>query len=90
MTPQLLVNNIKRADEWSVRIDDFTLLVFDECHHAMGFSSYNNIMACYRRKLFKHERPNINLPQVIKQNSQSISHRSLFPLTCNSNCYYIA
>ncbi|CAC5408878.1 DDX58 [Mytilus coruscus] len=48
-----------------VNIDDFTLLVFDECHHTMGFDSYNNVMAFYRLKKFQSATPNTILPQTL-------------------------
>lgn len=64
MTPQLFVNNLSRNDDLKVNIDDFTLLVFDECHHTMGFDAYNNVMAFYRLKKFHSATSNPVLPQV--------------------------
>lgn len=66
MTPQLFVNNLRRNDEFKVNIDDFTLLVFDECHHTMRFDAYNNIMAFYRLKKFQSATSKPILPQVRK------------------------
>ncbi|CAG2219947.1 unnamed protein product [Mytilus edulis] len=65
MTPQLFVNNLSRNDDLKVNIDDFTLLVFDECHHTMGFDSYNNVMEFYRLKKFQSATPNPILPQIL-------------------------
>ncbi|XP_063404476.1 uncharacterized protein LOC134687944 [Mytilus trossulus] len=64
MTPQLFVNNLSRNDDLKVNIDEFTLLVFDECHHTMGFDAYNNVMGFYRLKKFQSTTPNSILPQT--------------------------
>ncbi|XP_071133731.1 interferon-induced helicase C domain-containing protein 1-like [Mytilus edulis] len=65
MTPQLFVNNLRRNDDLKVNIDDFTLLVFDECHHTMGFDAYNSVMAFYRLKKFHSATSNPVLPQTL-------------------------
>ncbi|XP_071133758.1 interferon-induced helicase C domain-containing protein 1-like isoform X4 [Mytilus edulis] len=62
LTPKSLCNFLE--DEFSrVNIDQFTLLVLDECHHTYGKSPYNEIMGHYRKKKFENEQN--NLPQIM-------------------------
>ncbi|VDH88963.1 ATP-dependent RNA helicase DDX58 [Mytilus galloprovincialis] len=62
LTPKSLCNFLE--DEFSrVNIDQFTLLVLDECHHTYGKSPYNEIMGYYRKKKFENEQN--NLPQIM-------------------------
>ncbi|CAG2184719.1 IFIH1 [Mytilus edulis] len=62
LTPKSLCNFLE--DDFSrVNIDQFTLLVLDECHHTYGKSPYNEIMGHYRKKKFENEQN--NLPQIM-------------------------
>jgi ERCC4-related helicase len=45
MTPQILLNALNKHHVESLKV--FTLMVFDECHHATKEHPYNNIMAVY-------------------------------------------
>jgi ATP-dependent RNA helicase DDX58 len=59
MTPQILVDAIKMN---SVSLSQFTLLLFDECHHANKDEPYNVIMGLYLDE--KLSGNTTNLPQV--------------------------
>ncbi|KAH9492757.1 hypothetical protein Btru_026248 [Bulinus truncatus] len=61
MTPKILENHVKKG---YVSLNNFTLLVFDECHHTCRGDPYNNIMLEYLK--IKHA-PKLmtQLPQVI-------------------------
>lgn len=62
-TAQILENALSNMEEEKhVELSDFTLLVFDECHHTHKESVYNKIMALYLE--MKHRR-NGNLPQIL-------------------------
>jgi len=58
-TPQILVNNLDKGTVKS--ITEFSLLVFDECHHTKGDTAYNKLM---RKYLVEKELKKDNLPQV--------------------------
>ncbi|CAH1791869.1 unnamed protein product, partial [Owenia fusiformis] len=59
LTPQILENHLEKE---SVKISDFSLFVFDECHHATKEDVYNKIMYRYRKlKLQKAK----DLPQIL-------------------------
>ncbi|XP_052100653.1 antiviral innate immune response receptor RIG-I-like isoform X2 [Mytilus californianus] len=62
VTAQLLVNALIEQD---VTIDDFTLMVFDECHHAHANHSYNRIMQAYMDQKIKHEAERNKLPMIV-------------------------
>lgn len=63
LTPKSLCNFLDNEIEHSrVDIDQFTLLVLDECHHTYGKSPYNEIMGHYRKKKFGNGQN--KLPQV--------------------------
>jgi ERCC4-related helicase len=59
ITAQILVNALAVGD---VQIEDFTLIVFDECHHSHAKHPYNQIMAHYLD--LKLEGRHRELPQV--------------------------
>ena len=59
LTPQILLNALQNGDVKS--LSEFTLIVFDECHHANKNHPYNGIMRCYFQE--KQQRK-VNLPQV--------------------------
>ncbi|CAK8691241.1 unnamed protein product [Clavelina lepadiformis] len=63
LTPQLLVNdlNSNKNDKSAVKLDEFGMLIFDECHHCKGGDPYNNLM----RQYFRLENDSKKLPQVI-------------------------
>ncbi|XP_071948977.1 antiviral innate immune response receptor RIG-I-like, partial [Antedon mediterranea] len=60
LTAQMLVNALEKNE---LKIDDFTMLVFDECHLCHGQNPYNIIMAKYRRRKLKDEAA--TLPQIV-------------------------
>ena len=48
MTAQILVNALNsKSKEEQVKLEDISLLLFDECHHAHKEHSYNRIMERY-------------------------------------------
>lgn len=61
VTAQLLVNALLEHD---VKINDFTLMVFDECHHAHAKHSYNQIMQSYMDLKLKDRSLRKSLPMV--------------------------
>jgi len=61
MTPQILLNALRKNDIQSLKV--FTLMVFDECHHATKEHPYNNIMAVYLDEKYLEDRDYL-LPQV--------------------------
>ena len=60
LTAQVLVNALERGD---VTISDFSLLVFDECHHTKKRHAYNEIMQWYLDDKF--EAKSASLPQIL-------------------------
>ncbi|XP_061175389.1 antiviral innate immune response receptor RIG-I-like [Saccostrea echinata] len=60
ITAQILVNALAVGD---VQIEDFTLIVFDECHHSHAKHPYNQIMAHYLD--LKLEDRHRQLPQIV-------------------------
>ncbi|XP_062594925.1 antiviral innate immune response receptor RIG-I-like [Saccostrea cucullata] len=60
ITAQILVNALAVGD---VKIEDFTLIVFDECHHSHAKHPYNQIMAHYLD--LKLEDRHRQLPQIV-------------------------
>ena len=64
LTAQILVNALTcKSKEEQVNLDDISLLLFDECHHAHKEHSYNRIMERYLA-LKKQPRNQGSLPQV--------------------------
>nr|CAB3237962.1 probable ATP-dependent RNA helicase DHX58 [Phallusia mammillata] len=61
VTPQVILNAIQKKDA-EVSLENFDLLVFDECHHCTGMSPYNRLM---RQYLHLKNRRSLCLPQVI-------------------------
>ncbi|KAK2167333.1 hypothetical protein LSH36_29g03000 [Paralvinella palmiformis] len=62
MTPQILLNALRKNDIQSLKV--FTLMVFDECHHATKEHPYNNIMAVYLDEKYLEDRDYL-LPQIV-------------------------
>lgn len=60
ITAQILVNALAMGD---VQIEDFSLIVFDECHHSHAKHPYNQIMAYYLD--LKLEDKHKQLPQIV-------------------------
>ncbi|XP_078675654.1 ATP-dependent RNA helicase DHX58-like [Branchiostoma floridae x Branchiostoma belcheri] len=59
-TPEILLNALR---DKTVNITDFSLIVFDECHHTRKDAPYNKIMAEYLKiKLYD---PQASLPQIV-------------------------
>ncbi|VDK86678.1 unnamed protein product [Onchocerca ochengi] len=68
ITPQLIVNLLKTCDEGSLpfSLSSFSLMFFDEAHHADGNHPYNVIMNDYHDMKYSGEIPDgKRLPQVI-------------------------
>ena len=63
LTPMSLFNRLIDTTDVKVSIGDFSLLVFDECHHCHDHNPYNEIMVHYRRA--KYEEKLDKLPQVL-------------------------
>eukprot|EP00058_Branchiostoma_floridae_P024799 XP_002610289.1 hypothetical protein BRAFLDRAFT_93024 [Branchiostoma floridae] len=61
-TPQILLNALL---EKTVKITDFSLIVFDECHHTKKDASYNKIMAEYLKIKLADPLSQANLPQIV-------------------------
>ncbi|XP_019624542.1 PREDICTED: probable ATP-dependent RNA helicase DHX58 [Branchiostoma belcheri] len=59
-TPEILLNALR---DKTVNITDFSLIVFDECHHTRKDAPYNKIMAEYL-KIKLHD-PQASLPQIV-------------------------
>ena len=66
LTAQILVDALKSR---RVRITDFSLLIFDECHHTNKEHPYNEIMLAYLGIKFPPQSSRCqqreNLPQII-------------------------
>ncbi|CAK8691238.1 unnamed protein product [Clavelina lepadiformis] len=63
LTPQILLNELNSKDEHKsvYKIDEFGLLIYDECHHCIGSHPFNKVM----RKYFGLEKDSDQLPQII-------------------------
>lgn len=61
ITPQILVDAIGKQEIESLQC--FSMLIFDECHHAMKSHPYNAIMKCYFQEKAVKEQER-RLPQV--------------------------
>lgn len=59
MTPMILVNNLQRK---GLKLNKFSLLVFDECHHTRNYEPYNLLMSDYVKA--KLQGTLSHLPQV--------------------------
>ncbi|KAK0060172.1 interferon-induced helicase C domain-containing protein 1-like isoform X2, partial [Biomphalaria pfeifferi] len=64
MTPKILENHFRKS---YLHISDFSLLVFDECHHTHKKEPYLNLMSFYlkAKKQSSQEESKVNLPQII-------------------------
>ncbi|KAH9492742.1 Antiviral innate immune response receptor RIG-I [Bulinus truncatus] len=58
MTPMILVNNIQRCN---LKLDMFSLMIFDECHHTRKFEPYNLLMSTY----LKNKSSGLQMPQIV-------------------------
>uniref|UniRef100_W5N4D3 RNA helicase n=1 Tax=Lepisosteus oculatus TaxID=7918 RepID=W5N4D3_LEPOC len=62
-TAQILENALKNTEEEKhVNLTDFTLLIFDECHHTHKDAVYNKIMECFLAMKLQRQG---DLPQVL-------------------------
>ncbi|CAH1262872.1 IFIH1 [Branchiostoma lanceolatum] len=59
-TPAILLNALR---DKTVKITDFSLIVFDECHHTRKDAPYNKIMAEYLK--IKVANPQASRPQIV-------------------------
>jgi len=62
-TPQSLCNYLDEQAKMKVSLNDFSLIVLDECHHTIGKGPFNEIMSYYRRH--KYGPQSNRIPQVI-------------------------
>ena len=63
MTPQILMDALEDEEVASIMV--FSMLVFDECHHAMKGHPYSRIMAAYHdARVQAKDDHMISLPQV--------------------------
>ncbi|XP_052236078.1 antiviral innate immune response receptor RIG-I-like [Dreissena polymorpha] len=62
-TPQILVNNLKNGS--IKRISEFSLLVFDECHHSKGYGPYTSLLHIYLLEKANRTVQNARLPQIV-------------------------
>ncbi|XP_078588423.1 ATP-dependent RNA helicase DHX58-like [Branchiostoma floridae x Branchiostoma japonicum] len=63
LTAQILENHLARTDEEKVELSDFSLMIFDECHHTKKENVYNKIMGrVILQKFFQPDRPR---PQIV-------------------------
>ncbi|XP_076807713.1 antiviral innate immune response receptor RIG-I-like isoform X3 [Clavelina lepadiformis] len=63
LTPKLLLNELNSDDKqkFVYKLNEFGMLIYDECHHCRGGHPYNNLM----RKYFGLQNDLDKLPQVI-------------------------
>ena len=61
-TPQSLCNYLVEQAKMKVSLNDFSLIVLDECHHTIGNGPFNEIMSYYRRH--KYGPQSNRIPQV--------------------------
>ena len=61
MTPQILQNHLSK--KYIPDLGVFSLIVFDECHHARKGEPYNTLMVSYL-KTKKEKGLSVQLPQV--------------------------
>ncbi|KAJ1294685.1 hypothetical protein BS78_01G164800 [Paspalum vaginatum] len=75
MTPQILLDNLRRS---YFRLGDIPLLIFDECHNAVGDSPYASIL-----KEFYHpqlnSRPSDPIPRIFGMTASLINSKGLQP-----------
>uniref|UniRef100_A0A2C9KL86 RNA helicase n=1 Tax=Biomphalaria glabrata TaxID=6526 RepID=A0A2C9KL86_BIOGL len=64
MTPKILENHFRKS---YLHISDFSVLVFDECHHTHKKEPYLNLMSFYlkAKKQSSAEESKVSLPQII-------------------------
>ena len=90
MTPQILLNNLERNPD-HLSIHSFTLIIFDECHHAKKEEPYNKVMRKYLSE--KLGPSTIKLPQVLKKlfnDTCCIEHnRTKTAIMINTNASFI-
>ena len=90
MTPQILLNNLERNPD-HLSIHSFTLIIFDECHHAKKEEPYNKVMRKYLSE--KLGPSTIKLPQVLKKLFNDICctelNRTKTTIMINTNASFI-
>nr|NP_001292234.1 probable ATP-dependent RNA helicase DHX58 [Crassostrea gigas]AGQ42556.1 retinoic acid-inducible protein 1 [Crassostrea gigas] len=62
ITAQMLVNAM---DKRNLRIESFSLIIFDECHHCHGGHSFYKTMIPYHDKKLEDPEERIILPQIV-------------------------
>ncbi|CAG2251237.1 IFIH1 [Mytilus edulis] len=63
MTPKSLSNHLIETAAVKVSIDNFTLIILDECHHTHDKTVYNELMSFYR--IAKYKENLHRLPQIL-------------------------
>lgn len=100
LTAQILVDALKSR---RVAIDDFSLLIFDECHHTDKGHPYNDIMLRYLEIQFpsrggRHQTIKEKLPQIIgltaslgvgKARNKNEAEEHILQLCANLDCSVI-
>lgn len=100
LTAQILVDALKSR---RVAIDDFSLLIFDECHHTDKGHPYNDIMLRYLEIQFpsrggRHQTIKEKLPQIIgltaslgvgKARNKDEAQEHILQLCANLDCSVI-
>jgi hypothetical protein len=71
-TPQSLCNYLVEQAKMKVSLNDFSLIVLDECHHTIGKGPFNEIMSYYRRH--KYGPQSNRIPQVFLWNLHKIKN----------------
>lgn len=62
-TPQSIINHLQDNSRTRISLEEFTLIVLDECHHTQDKDPYNELMACYR--ILKYCNKSIKMPQIL-------------------------
>ena len=89
-TPQSLCNYLDELAKMKVSLNDFSLIVLDECHHTIGKGPFNEIMSYYRRH--KYGPQSNRIPQVFLWNLHKIKtspQSNRIPQVFHSNLHKI-
>ncbi|XP_064604093.1 ATP-dependent RNA helicase DHX58-like [Liolophura sinensis] len=65
MTAQILLDALRNRNQENISLSQFTLIVFDECHHTFKKHPFNGIMFSYMDQKLQEGGQTSPLPQVI-------------------------